>query len=153
MSKLLNPERGPFTDVVVFDYQDMQRLGTGNTLQIGVLPPGSALALAAAIKTVAFSGTTTTVINVGTTIGDPDEYLDALNISTATLNLPTFNTGDAMLQAAGNTTVLGGYRPITPVAVATPIYVKLTDAAIASATAGEFIVGFAIVDLLQYNVK
>lgn len=153
MSKLLNPERSPFTDVVVLDYQDLQRIGNGGTLQIGVLPAGGALALAGAIKTAAFAGTTTTVINVGTTIADPDEYIDALNISTATTNLPTFNTGDAMLQAAGNTTVLGGYRPITPVATATPIYIKVTDAAIASATAGELVVGFSIVDLLQFNVK
>ncbi len=151
--QLLNPERGPFTDVIRLDYEDLIRLGTGNSVQIGALPIGGSLALIQAIKTIAFAGTTTTVIDVGTTGADPDEFLNALNISTATLNTPVTNTGDLMLQSAGTTTTLGGYLPVKPVAAVTPIYLKLTDAAIASATAGEFLIAFAIVDPLRFNIR
>jgi len=153
MSKLLNPERGPFSDVVILDYQDLQRIGTGGTLQIGTIPIGGAVSLCGVINSIDIAGSTSLVIDVGTTLADPDEFINALDVDGMTVNLPTYNTGDLMLQSAGTTTTLGGYLPIKPVSAVTPIYIKVTDAAIASLTAGEIIIGFMVVDLLQFNVK
>jgi len=152
MSQLLNPERGPFTDVAILDYQDLQRIGTGGTLQIGVIPVGGAVSLACVVNTVDIAGSSSLVVDVGTTLADPDEFIDAWDVDAATVNSPVFNTGDLMLQSAGTTTVLGGYRPIKPVTAVTPIYIKVTDAAIASLTAGEIIIGLAIVDILKFRV-
>ncbi len=151
MPKLANNEGKTYTDVFKADFVKLQQIGNGGTLQIATIPAGGALLLAGAIKTAVFTGTTSTVINVGTTLADPDEYIDALNISTSTTNLPVFNTGDTMVQAAGNSTFLGGSKPVTPVSVDTPVYIKVTDAAIASATAGELLIGLVILDLLQYR--
>lgn len=150
--KLLNNERDPFTDFIPLTYVDLQAIGTGGTRQIALIPAGGAVALAVAIKSAAFTGSTTTVINIGTTIGDPDEFIDNLNISTSTLNLPVSNTGDLMVQAAGTTTFLGGNKLTSLVAVDTPIYIKVTDAAIASLTAGELVIGLQVVDLLKYRL-
>lgn len=152
MSQLLNPERGPFTDVVILDWQDFIRIGTGGTLQIASLPIGGSLALACAINTVDIAGSSSLVLNVGTTLADPDEFIDAWDVDAATVNSPVFNTGDLMVQSAGTTTVIGGYIPIKPVTAVTPIYVKVTDAAVASLTAGEVMIALTIVDPLKYRV-
>lgn len=152
MSKLLTPESGVFTDVVILDYQDIIRIGNGGTLQIGVLPIGGSLSLACAVNTVDIAGSSSLVLDVGTTLADPDEFIDAWDVDAATVNSPVFNTGDLMLQSAGTTTVLGGYRPIKPVTAITPIYVKVTDAAVASLTAGEVLIAFTVVDPLKFRV-
>lgn len=153
MSQLLNPERGPYTDAVQIDFRDLIALGTGNSLQIGVIPPGGAVSLVSVTKTIAVVGSTSTVFNIGTTGADPDEFIDALDADGMTLNVSVFNTGDLMVQAAGTTTTLGGYLPVKAVATATPIYLKLTDSAVASMTAGEWVIAMAIIDPLKFNVK
>jgi hypothetical protein len=55
-----------------------------------------------------------------------------------------------MLQGATTTTILGGSRPIKLVSVDTPIYLKVTDAALASMTAGEVVIGMRIIDLGRF---
>jgi hypothetical protein len=67
-----------------------------------------------------------------------------------TVGLPTFNTGDTMLQSAGTTTVLAGVSPAKPVSADTPIYIKVTDAAVASITAGQIVIGMRILNLTQF---
>lgn len=150
--KLTNPERGPYTDVIKLTYADLQTIGTGGTQKIAVIPAGGSVSLCSVVNSVDIAGSTTLVIDVGTTIADPDEFIDALDVDGMTVNLPTSNTGDLMVQAAGTTTFLGGALPVKPVATATPIYIKVTDAAIASLTAGEIVIGLQINDLLKYNI-
>lgn len=150
--KLTNPERSPYTDVIKLTYVDLQTIGTGGTQKIAVIPAGGAVELCAVVNTVDIAGSTSLVIDVGTTLADPDEFIDALDVDGMTVNLPTANTGDLMVQSAGTTTFLGGALPVKPVATATPIYIKVTDAAIASITAGEIVIGLRILDLLKFNL-
>lgn len=148
--KLTNNENGGFTDAIKLTYADLIALGTGNTKQIGVLPIGAAIELVGVVETVAFAGSTTAVIDIGTTIGDPDEFIDNLDVQGMTVGLPTYNTGDTMVKSVATTTFLGGALPVKPVSASTPIYLKLTSATIASATAGEFVIGMRILDLRRF---
>ena len=150
MSKLTNNERSPYTDVVVLNAADLISIGNGGTKIIGSIPAGGAVELVAVINSVDIVGSSSLVIDVGTTIGDPDEFIDALDVDAMTVNLPTFNTGDTMVQAAGNTTIAAGVRPAKAVSAATPIYIKVTDAAVASITAGQIVIGMKILDLAKY---
>ena len=150
MSKPTNNERSPYTDVVILNAADIISIGNGGTKIIGSIPAGGAVELVAVINSVDIVGSSSLVIDVGTTIGDPDEFIDALDVDAMTVNLPTFNTGDTMVQAAGNTTIAAGVRPAKAVSVATPIYIKVTDAAVASITAGQIVIGMKILDLAKY---
>ena len=150
MPKLTNNERAPFTDVIRLTATDLIAIGNGGTRQIATIPAGGAVSLCAVIESVAIAGSTSLVINVGTTIADPDEFIDALDVDAMTTGLPTFNTGDVFVQSAGTTTIAGGYLPKGAASASTPVYIKVTDAAVASITAGEIIIGLEILDLAQY---
>jgi hypothetical protein len=148
--KLTNNEKSPFTDIVKLTYKDLIAIGTGGTKIIGNLPVGASLELCGVINTVDIVGSSSLVIDIGTTIADPDEFINALDVDGMTVGLPTYNTGDLMLQGATTTTTLGGVTPVKPVSAATPIYIKVTDAAIASITAGEILIGMRILDLGKF---
>lgn len=148
--KLTNNEKSPFTDIVKLTYKDLIAIGTGGTKIIGNLPVGAALELCGVINTVDIVGSSSLVIDIGTTLADPDEFINALDVDGMTVGLPTYNTGDIMLQGATTTTTLGGVLPVKPVSAATPIYIKVTDAAIASITAGEILIGMRILDLGKF---
>lgn len=148
--KLTNNEKSPFTDIVKLTFKDLQAIGTGGTRIIGTLPIGAALELCGVVNTVDIAGSTTLVIDIGTTIGDPDEFIDNLDVQGMTVGLPTYNTGDVMVKTAATTTFLGGALPVKPVSAATPIYLKLTSATIAAATAGEIVIGLRILDLGKF---
>ena len=150
MPKLTNNERSPYTDVIRLTATDLIAIGNGGTRQIATIPAGGAVSLCAVIESVAVAGSTSLVINVGTTIADPDEFIDALDVDAMTTGSPTFNTGDVFVQAAGTTTIAGGYLPKGAASASTPVYIKVTDAAVASITAGEIIIGLEIIDLAQY---
>jgi hypothetical protein len=151
MPKLTNNERSPYTDVIRLTAADLIAIGNGGTRQIATIPAGGAVSLCAVTETVAIVPSTTTVVNIGTTLADPDEFIDALNVSTSTTGLPTFNTGDVFVQVAGTTTFAGGVLPKAAASASTPVYIKVTDAAVASITAGEIIIGLQILDLTQYR--
>ena len=141
MPELSNNEAGRgFTHVYTATYEDLQTIGNGGQLTIATIPAGGAVEMAGVYESVAFAGTTSLVIDVGTTSGDPDEFIDALDVDAMTA--PVFNTGDAFTgnqsQAAGGTNT------------ATSIILEVTDAAIASATAGKIVIGLRIVDLGQF---
>jgi hypothetical protein len=141
MSELSNNEAGRgFTHVYTATYEDLQTIGNGGQLTIATIPAGGAVELAGVYEAEAFTGTTSLVIDVGTSSGDPDEFIDALDVDAMTA--PVFNTGDAFTgnqsQAAGGTNT------------ATSIILEVTDAAIASATAGKIVIGLRIVDLGQF---
>ena len=141
MSELSNNEAGRgFTHVYTATYEDLQTIGNGGQLTIATIPAGGAVELAGVYEAEAFAGTTSLVIDVGTSSGDPDEFIDALDVDA--MSAPVFNTGDAFTgnqsQAAGGTNT------------ATSIILEVTDAAIASATAGKIVIGLRIVDLGQF---
>jgi hypothetical protein len=84
------------------------------------------------------------VIDVGTTLADPDEFIDALDVDAMTA--PVANTGDAFVQSAGNTTIKGGVLPVSIVSTATNVVIEVNDAAIASITAGEIVIALQVID-------
>jgi hypothetical protein len=141
MSELSNNEAGRgFTHVYTATYEDLQTIGNGGQLTIATIPAGGAVELAGVHESVAFAGTTSLVIDVGTTSGDPDEFIDALDVDAMTA--PVFNTGDAF--TGGQSQPVGGTN------TAASIILEVTDAAIANATAGEIVIGLRIVDLGQF---
>lgn len=141
MSELSNNEAGRgFTHVYTATYEDLQTIGNGGQLTIATIPAGGAVELAGVYESVAFAGTTSLVIDVGTSGGDPDEFIDALDVDAMTA--PVFNTGDAF--TGGQSQPVGGTN------TAASIILEVTDAAIASATAGEIVIALRIVDLGQF---
>ena len=152
MAKLTNNERSPYSDVIRLTAADLIAIGTGGTRQIATIPAGGAVSLCAVINTVDIVGSSSLVIDVGTTIADPEEFINALDVDAMTVGLPTFNTGTSFVQTAGNTTIKGGVLPVGAASASTPVYIKVTDAAIASITAGEILIGLEILDLTQYRI-
>ncbi len=150
MPQLVNNERSPYTDVVKITAADLIAIGNGGTRRIATIPAGGAVELCAVTETVAVVGSTSLIVDVGTTLADPDEFIDNLDVDAMTTGLPTFNTGDAFVQTAGNTTIKGGSLPVGAASAATPVYIKVTDAAVASITAGEIMIGLRILDLTKF---
>jgi len=141
MPKLtVNEAVAGFTHVFEFDYVDLIALGTGNKFTIATIPAGGAVEMACVHKVTAAAGSTSVVFDVGTTSGDPDEFID--NLDADGMTVPVFNTGDQFTS--------GYTKPVTAVTSATTVYLKLTDAAVASLTAGKWIVGLRILNLAQY---
>ena len=152
MPKLTNNERSPYTDVIRLTAADLIAIGNGGTRQIATIPAGGAVTLCAVTETIAVAGSTSLVVDVGTTIATPTEFISTLDVDASTTGLPTFNTGTAFVQGAGTTTIKGGVLPVGAASAETKVYIKVTDAAVASITAGEILVGLAIIDLTQYRV-
>jgi hypothetical protein len=150
MPQLVNNERSPYTDVVKITAADLIAIGTGGTRRIATIPAGGAVELCTVTETVAVAGSTSLVIDIGTTIADPEEFINALDVDAMTTGLPTFNTGTSFVQTAGNTTIKGGVLPVGAASAATAVYIKVTDAAVASITAGEIMIGFRILDLTKF---
>jgi len=150
MPQLTNNERSPYTDVIRLTATDLIAIGNGGTKAIATIPAGGAVALCAVIESVAIAGTSTLSIGIGTTLATPTEFISALDVDAMTTGLPTFNTGTSFVQTAGNTTIKGGLLPVGAASSSTPVYIKVTDANIATMTAGEIIIGLQILDLSQY---
>lgn len=151
MSQLtVNEANGDFTHVVKLTFEDLQTIGNGGTKKIATIPAGSAVDLVGVVNSVDIEGSSTLVLDVGTTIGDPDEFIDALDVDGMTVFAPTFNTGESFVQAAGTTTIAGGSLPVAGASADTPVYVKVTDAAVASITAGEVVIGLRLIDLSRF---
>ena len=141
MAELTNNESGRgFTHVYTATYEDLQTIGNGGQATIATIPVGGAVECVGAYESEAFAGTSTLVIDVGTSSGDPDEFIDALDVDAMTA--PVFNTGDAFV---GNQS-----QPVGGTSSATSVLLEVTDAAIASATAGKIVIGLRIVDLGQF---
>jgi hypothetical protein len=141
MAKVAINELGGFTDVVRLDYNDLKAIGNGGSLVIAKLPANSAVELAAVANTVDIAGSSTLVIDVGTTSADPDEFIDALDVDAMTV--PVFNTGDQFTS--------GYSKAVKAVASETEVYVKVTDSAVASLTAGEIVIALRVLDLNKFS--
>lgn len=140
MAKVAINELGAFTDVVSLDFNDLIAIGNGGSRVIAKIPAHGAVELAGVANTVDIVGSGSLVIDVGTTSADPDEFIDALDVDAMTI--PVFNTGDLFSS--------GGTKAVKAVTSATEIYVKVTDAAVASLTAGKIVIGLRIIDLAKF---
>jgi hypothetical protein len=141
MPELSNNEAGRgFTHVYTATYEDLQTIGNGGQLTIATIPAGGAVELAGVYEAEAFAGTTSLVIDVGTSGADPDEFINALDVDG--MSAPVFNTGDAFTDAQS--------QPVGGTNTAASVILEVTDAAIASATAGKIVIGLRIVDLGQF---
>jgi len=147
MAKVAVNELGSFTDVVRLDYNDLKAIGNGGTMVIASIPAHGAVELVGVANTVDIAGSSTLVIDVGTTLADPDEFINALDVDAMTA--PVFNTGD-QYQAGTVTTTSGLTQAVKQSASAADVYIKVTDSAIASLTAGEIVIGLRIVDLAKF---
>jgi len=148
MAKVSVNELGSFTDVVRLDYNDLIAIGNGGTRVIAQIPAHGAVELVGVANTVDIAGSSTLVIDVGTTSGDPDEFINALDVDAMTV--PVFNTGDQY--TAGTATSTSGLtQAVKQSASAADIYIKVTDSAVASLTAGEIVIGLRIVDLAKFG--
>lgn len=148
MAKVSINESGVFTDYVRLDYNDLKEIGNGGTRVIAQIPAHGAVELVGVAKTVAVAGTTTLVLDVGTTLADPDEFINALDADAMTV--PVFNNGDQF--TAGTATSTSGLSQAVKQGNAVQdVYVKVTDSAIASITAGEFVIGLRIIDLAKFS--
>lgn len=149
MPQLVNNERSPYTDVVKITAADLIAIGNGGTRRIATIPAGGAVELVTVTNTVDIAGSSSLVIDVGTTLADPDEFINALDVDAMTVGLPTVNTGDQF--TAGTAVSSSGLsQAVAQASAATPIYIKVTDAAVASITAGEIMIGFRILDLTKF---
>lgn len=148
MAKVTVNESGVFTDYVRLDYNDLIAIGNGGTRVIATVPAHGAVELVGVANTVDIAGSSSLVIDVGTTIADPDEFINALDVDAMTN--PVFNTGDQY--TAGTATSTSGLsQAVKQGAAAQEVYIKVTDAAIASLTAGEIVVGLRIIDLGKFS--
>lgn len=147
MAKVAINELGAFTDVVSLDFNDLIAIGNGGTRVIAKIPAHGAVELCGVANTVDIVGSSSLVIDVGTTLADPDEFINALDVDAMTV--PVFNTGDQF--TAGTATSTSGLsQAVKQSASATDVYVKVTDAAIASLTAGKIVIGLRIIDLAKF---
>ena len=148
MAKVTVNELGSFTDYVRLDYNDLIAIGNGGTRIIASIPAHGAVELVGVANTVDIAGSSTLVIDVGTTLADPDEFINALDVDAMTV--PVFNTGDQY--TAGTATNTSGLtQAVKQSASAADIYIKVTDSAVASLTAGEIVIGLRIVDLAKFG--
>lgn len=139
-----NEAHSDFTDVYVADYNDLIAIGNAGQVTIAIIPAGGAMELVIVDEETALVGSTSMVIDVGTTAGDPDEFIDALDVDGMTV--PVANTGDLMVQSVATTTFKGGALPVKFVAADTPVILEVSDAAVASLTAGKIIIGMRILN-------
>ena len=141
----INESAGTLINYVAkLSFTDLIAIGNGGQQNLFKLPAGSGVLSCVVWEKTAIAGSTSLVIDVGTTLADPDEFIDALDVDAMTA--PVANTGDAFVQAAGTTTIAGGVLPVKMVATATPVVIEVNDAAIASITAGEIVIALQVID-------
>ena len=141
MAELSNNEAGRgFTHIYTATYEDLQTIGNGGQATIATIPEGGAVECVGVYEAEAFAGTASLVIDVGTSSGDPDEFIDALDVDA--MSAPAYNTGDAFTG--------GQSQPVGGTSSDTSVLLEVTDAAIASATAGKIVIGLRIIDLGQF---
>ena len=149
MPKLtVNEAASGFTHIVSVEFSDLVAQGTGVSKAIAVLPAGSAIELVGIHKATAAAGSTSVVLDVGTTSATPTEFISTLDADAMTV--PVYNTGTLFVQSAGTTTIEGGSLPVKPVSADTTVYLKVTDAALASLTAGRWVIGMRVLNLGQF---
>jgi len=142
--KLANNEGRDFTHVFLLTWEDLKAIGNGGQETLFQIPAGGAVELVMVDEAVAVTGTTTLVIDIGTTTNDPDEFINALDVDNMTV--PVYNTGDAFEASNAEGLALAG-ETVT----AANVVLEVTDANIATITAGEIIVGVRVLDPRRFS--
>jgi len=112
-----------------------ETLGTAGQLPIATIPAGGAVELAGVFESTALAGATDITLDVGTTAGDPDEFIDALDVDA--MSAPVFNSGDGF---TGNQSQAVGYQAETSV-------IAEVNGTTADLTAGNIVIALRIIDL------
>ena len=136
-----------YTHVISLSFDDLAKiklgtdpfsgatLGTAGQLPIASIPAGGAVELAGVFESTALAGATDIVFDVGTTGGDPDEFIDALDVDG--MSAPVFNTGDGF---TGGQSQAIGFQAETSVLLE-------VGGTTASLTAGNVVIALRIIDL------
>jgi hypothetical protein len=149
MARLTVNEAGTsgYTHVISLSFDDLAKiklgtnpfngetLGTAGQLPIATIPAGGAVELAGVFESTALAGATDITLDVGTTAGDPDEFIDALDVDA--LAAPHFNGGESF---TGNQSQAVGYQAETSV-------LAEINGTTASLTAGNIVIALRIIDL------
>lgn len=140
MPKLANNEMGGFTDAIRLTVADLKAIGTGGTKVIATIPAGGAVELVGSVATTAIVGSSTLALAVGIS-GTAGAFVASATAASGTA--PVYNTGSLFTS--------GYSAAVSRVATATPIILTVTDAALASITAGEIVIGLRILDLGRFK--
>jgi hypothetical protein len=149
MAKLTVNEAGTsgYTHVISLSFDDLNKiktgtnpfngetLGTATQLPIATIPAGGAVELAGVFESTALAGATDIVLDVGTTAGDPDEFINELDVDG--MSAPIFNSGESF---TGNQSQAVGYQAETSV-------IAEINGTTANLTAGNIVIALRIIDL------
>ena len=149
MAKLTVNEAGTsgYTHVISLSFSDLndiktgtnpftgESLGTATQLPIATIPAGGAVELAGVFESTALAGATDITLEVGTTGGDPDEFIDALDVDA--MSAPVFNSGDGF---TGNQSQAVGFQAETSV-------LAEVNGTTGDLTAGNIVIALRIIDL------
>jgi hypothetical protein len=128
-----------FTHSAVITAAEVVAKGSGNQFTIGSVPPGGVVDACAVFEKVASTGTSADVfLDVGVTSGDPDEFIDNLDVDA--LTKAAYNTGESLITSGAN-------YYINNSASAVPILAEfngtLTTAGLAT---GEWVIAYTVRD-------
>ena len=112
-----------------------ETLGTAGQLPIATIPAGGAVELAGVFESTALAGASDITLDVGTTGGDPDEFIDNLDVDG--MSAPVFNSGESF---TGNQSQAIPYQAETTV-------LAEVGGTTANLTAGNIVIGLRIIDL------
>ena len=142
-SKLVNNESLEETYVYVADYAHIAANATSsNQVTIGKIPAGGGVKQVVVHEATALAGASDITLDVGTTAGDPDELIDALDVDAMTA--PVYNTGDLFEASnAGGIDLVGLTNTDTDI-------VAEWNGTVASLTAGKVVVSVTVVNLGKF---
>ena len=112
-----------------------ETLSTAGQLPIATIPAGGAVELAGVFESTALAGASDITLDVGTTGGDPDEFIDNLDVDN--MSAPVFNSGDSFT---------GNQSQAVPFQAETTVLAEVNGTT-ASLTAGNIVIGLRIIDL------
>ena len=149
MARLTVNEAGTsgYTHVISLSFDDLAKiklgtdpfngetLGTAGQLPIATIPAGGAVELAGVFESTALAGATDIFLDVGTTAGDPDEFIDNLDVDA--MSAPVFNSGESFT---------GNQSQAVPFQAETSILAEVNGTT-ANLTDGNIVIGLRIIDL------
>ena len=149
MARLTVNEAGTsgYTHVISLSFDDLAKiklgtnpfngesLGTAGQLPIASIPAGGAVELAGVFESTALAGATDITLDVGTTGGDPDEFIDNLDVDG--MSAPVFNSGESFT---------GNQSQAVPFQAETSILAEVNGTT-ANLTDGNIVIGLRIIDL------
>ena len=112
-----------------------ETLGTAGQLPIATIPAGGAVEMAGVFESTALAGATDITLDVGTTGGDPDEFIDNLDVDG--MSAPVFNSGQSF---TGNQSQAVGFQAETSV-------LAEVNGTTGDLTAGNIVIALRIIDL------